>query len=198
MTLTSHELIPADWPIVEALFGTNGACGGCWCMSWRITKGRKWDQVKGAEAKRRLQTLIENGQAHAILAFQGDEPVGWCSIGPRRDYAKLKRPPASPAMTPIRSGPSPAFMSKRASGNRASVRRCWPPPRLVRRVASPSPRLTPPSHRRMASRFQRRSPGPGPGRCLMPPASPSPAIPMAGSNACARPYNRLPANHRWR
>jgi len=25
-----------DWSTIERLFGERGACGGCWCMSWRV------------------------------------------------------------------------------------------------------------------------------------------------------------------
>jgi hypothetical protein len=35
---TKVEVLPATaerWPDLEALFGKNGACAGCWCMWWR-------------------------------------------------------------------------------------------------------------------------------------------------------------------
>ena len=42
-----------DWTTVAALFGTNGACGGCWCMWWRRPRGGKlWEECKGAKNKR--------------------------------------------------------------------------------------------------------------------------------------------------
>jgi GNAT superfamily N-acetyltransferase len=94
MTITTRELTTADWPQIEALFSSNGACGGCWCMSWRIGKGEKWDLIKGDEAKSRLRALIESGEAKGILAFAGEEPVGWCTFGPRRHFAKLDRAPS--------------------------------------------------------------------------------------------------------
>ena len=36
MKLTVRPLTPDQWPALEDLFGKNGACGGCWCMFWRI------------------------------------------------------------------------------------------------------------------------------------------------------------------
>jgi hypothetical protein len=36
-------LTPALWPALEQLFGPNGACGGCWCMWWRIEKGERYE-----------------------------------------------------------------------------------------------------------------------------------------------------------
>ena len=94
LSVTTRELTAKDWPIVEKLFGGNGACGGCWCQSWRIAKGEKWETVKGEEAKGRLKREIEEGQASGVLAFSGDVPIGWCSFGPRPDYAKLDRSPS--------------------------------------------------------------------------------------------------------
>jgi GNAT superfamily N-acetyltransferase len=94
MTITCKRLTPALWPAVEELFGANGACGGCWCMYWRTAKGERWDDLKGERAKRRLKALVTSGKAQGILAFDGREPVGWASVGPRQDYAKLDRAPS--------------------------------------------------------------------------------------------------------
>src|SRR5262249_61493826 len=61
------ELTPALWPTVERLFGANGACGGCWCMYWRIAEGERYDDVKGPNAKRRFKALVARGDAHGLL-----------------------------------------------------------------------------------------------------------------------------------
>ena len=29
-------LTPETWSDFERLFGSRGACGGCWCMLWRL------------------------------------------------------------------------------------------------------------------------------------------------------------------
>lgn len=63
-------------------------------MSWRTAKGERWDDIKGDEAKRRMRFLIESGKAHGILAFAGDEPIGWCSFDRRTDFEKLDRAPS--------------------------------------------------------------------------------------------------------
>lgn len=81
-----------DWSVIETLFGKNGACGGCWCMAWRVERGGKlWEQCKGAKNKRAFKKLVTTGKAFGCLAFVGDEPVGWCSIGPRGDFPRLQR-----------------------------------------------------------------------------------------------------------
>ncbi len=46
-------LTPELWPALERLFGAHGACGGCWCMWWRVERGGKtWKDIQGAKAKR--------------------------------------------------------------------------------------------------------------------------------------------------
>jgi GNAT superfamily N-acetyltransferase len=94
MGIVTKDLTPARWPDLERLFGKNGACGGCWCWSWRVEKGEKWDEIKGDEAKRRLSALVAKKKVHGVIAFDGDEPVGWCNYGPKTDFAKLARSPS--------------------------------------------------------------------------------------------------------
>ena len=94
MAITCKQLTPERWPAFEELFGANGACGGCWCMYWRTQKGERWDELKGARAKRRMKGFVASGEALGVLAFDGGKPVGWASIGPRRDYPKLDRAPS--------------------------------------------------------------------------------------------------------
>jgi hypothetical protein len=38
--IETRELAPGLWADLEALFGGNGACGGCWCMYWRLSGAR--------------------------------------------------------------------------------------------------------------------------------------------------------------
>lgn len=88
----TRRLTPDDWPVLERLFGPNGACGGCWCMSWRIPQGGKlWEQNKGEPNRRAFRRLVCAGKVHGCLAFAEDEPIGWCCVGPRADFPRLAR-----------------------------------------------------------------------------------------------------------
>ncbi|GAB3095438.1 GNAT family N-acetyltransferase [Lysobacter terrae] len=90
--LRTRPLRRTDWPVIEALFGANGACGGCWCMWWRVPMGGKtWDEAKGARNRKAFRELVESGEASGVLAFDGDTPVGWCSIAPRPVFPRLER-----------------------------------------------------------------------------------------------------------
>lgn len=89
-----EELTPERWPALEKLFGKNGACGGCWCMYWRLEKGERLEDIKGAESKWRMKRLVGQGQAQGLLAFVEGEPVGWLALGRRRDFKRLDRAPS--------------------------------------------------------------------------------------------------------
>ena len=88
--LSVRALGPGDWPAIEELFGERGACGGCWCMYWRVRGGKAWDAAKGAPNKRAFRSLVHAGSVSGVLAFDGERPVGWCNIGPRGDYERLQ------------------------------------------------------------------------------------------------------------
>lgn len=88
--LQVRNLRPDDWNHVKALFGTKGACGGCWCMHFRVPRGGKfWEEVKGDKNRRAMKRLIERGEQPGCLAFAGDEAVGWVSVGPRASYQRM-------------------------------------------------------------------------------------------------------------
>jgi len=43
MELRTRDLTPERWSDLERLFGTNGACAGCWCIWWRLEKGERFE-----------------------------------------------------------------------------------------------------------------------------------------------------------
>lgn len=90
-------LTVGDWPVVTELFGPNGACGGCWCMYWRLPRGGQlWEERKGEPNRRAFQRLVKTGKVHGCLAFAGEEPIGWCCVGPREDFPRLETVRALP------------------------------------------------------------------------------------------------------
>lgn len=104
--LTIRPLTPARWPDLEAVFQAKGCSipRGCWCMFYR-EQGRV-DVPDGARLadvrKERLRSLCDAGPPPGLLAYAGRQPVGWVTLGPRRDFLKLQR---SPVMKPVDDAP---------------------------------------------------------------------------------------------
>jgi GNAT superfamily N-acetyltransferase len=88
----SIKFLPATssrWADIEELFGERGACGGCWCMFWRVPR-KVFDSQKGPGNKRALKQIVTSNEKPGIIAYQGKEPVGWCAVAPRDCYVALK------------------------------------------------------------------------------------------------------------
>jgi GNAT superfamily N-acetyltransferase len=88
--LVCHPLTLERWADFEQLFGANGACGGCWCMFWRLPR-KQFDAQKGDANRLALRDLVASGETPGLLGYLGDEPVGWCAVAPRADYSALER-----------------------------------------------------------------------------------------------------------
>jgi hypothetical protein len=107
MKLTVRPLTPERWPDLEAVFNAKGCsvARGCWCMYYRrsgsrapLPAGLSQAQANRAEFK----ALVDSGRPPGLIGYRGKAPVGWVSVGPREDYAKLER---SPVMKPVDSQP---------------------------------------------------------------------------------------------
>ena len=88
--LAFRALTPARWHDFDTLFGERGACGGCCCMWWRLTRS-EFERNKGAKNKHAMKKLVSSGQVPGIIAYVDGEPVGWCAIQPRASYPALER-----------------------------------------------------------------------------------------------------------
>ena len=78
------------WPDLELLFGPRGACGGCWCMYWRLRRS-EFDQQQGEGNRLGLKTIVDSGEVPGLLAYHGSQPVGWVSVAPRTTFSTLER-----------------------------------------------------------------------------------------------------------
>ena len=90
MKLDIFPLKAKRWPDFEALFGARGACGGCWCMLWRLTR-KEFEQQKGEANRQAMKTIVETGDIPGILAYVKKQPVAWCSVAPRESFPALER-----------------------------------------------------------------------------------------------------------
>ena len=78
------------WPDLVSLFGKNGACGGCWCMTWRLTS-KEYEANKGGGNKLKFHDLVKTSKPLGTLAFSNNMPIGWCSVSPRETFLGLEK-----------------------------------------------------------------------------------------------------------
>lgn len=87
--LSFHPLEKSRWKDFEKLFGERGACGGCWCMSWRL-KRSEFQKQSGDGNKKSMKKLVNTNETIGILAYYDDESIGWCAVAPREQYIRLE------------------------------------------------------------------------------------------------------------
>ena len=87
-TLSFKPLTSKNWKDFELLFGARGACGGCWCMHWRLSRS-EFEQQKGEQNRKAMKKLVDSDDITGIIAYYKKQPVGWCAVGPRSAYKFL-------------------------------------------------------------------------------------------------------------
>jgi GNAT superfamily N-acetyltransferase len=75
------------------LRGSWGA--GCWCMYPRFTRA-EMQRTRSRQRRAAMTKLARRRRAPGLLAFEGDEPVGWVAIAPRDDLGRIDRSRATP------------------------------------------------------------------------------------------------------
>jgi GNAT superfamily N-acetyltransferase len=90
--LDIRPLTPERLPDLASLFEQGGDPKWCWCAYFRI---RGFDFSKGGKERHRAAmeaatyAAADDDRAPGLVAYDGDEAVGWISIGPREDYERL-------------------------------------------------------------------------------------------------------------
>jgi GNAT superfamily N-acetyltransferase len=77
------------WGDLERLFGERGACGGCWCMWYRLPRA-EYERGKGAKNRSALRRLVGAGEPVGVIAYAGRTPIGWCAVAPRSAFTRLE------------------------------------------------------------------------------------------------------------
>ena len=91
MTDKKIQYLPATpdrWRDIKKLFGDRGACGGCWCMTWRQSAS-EFQMNKGDKNRAMFRAIVKKGAEPGVLAYSGGEPVGWCAVAPRDHFPRL-------------------------------------------------------------------------------------------------------------
>ena len=100
LAFQARPLTPGTWADVEALCDLPGGSivRDCWCMYYRRSGKASQAGPAGADNKRQLRDLVDAGVVPGLIGYLDTTPAGWISLGPREDYAKLRR---SPIMKPV-------------------------------------------------------------------------------------------------
>jgi GNAT superfamily N-acetyltransferase len=88
MPVTVQPVSEALFADVQTVFGTQGQAARCQCQGYRLGwHDQHSDNVQGRRELLRDQVI----EGHGLLAYLDGEPVGWCSVAPRRDYGYLRQ-----------------------------------------------------------------------------------------------------------
>jgi GNAT superfamily N-acetyltransferase len=103
-TLAFRALTPARWNDFESVFRAKGCsvARGCWCVFYRVSGDELPAPPAGVPRAERnrlwMKSRVDAREFIGLIAYRGDEPVGWISFGPRAAFRKLER---SPVMKPV-------------------------------------------------------------------------------------------------
>src|SRR4030042_4605717 len=89
-SLEFRPLTSTRWNDLEQLFGPRGACGGCWCMWWRLPRS-EFLRNRGEQNRKALKKIVDSGKVPGVLAYLDSNPIGWCAFAPRNEYPTLER-----------------------------------------------------------------------------------------------------------
>lgn len=73
----------------RALHSDRNEAGWCRCVAWWVPTWDGWGERTAEENAALRQSLCDAGEYDGLLAYDGDEPVGWCQVGPRDRLSKL-------------------------------------------------------------------------------------------------------------
>ncbi len=72
------------------MFGTRGDPASCWCQ-WFFDGAQVGPGELAAANQAALRAQVAAGPVPGLLAYAGATPAGWCAVGPRSRYGRLRR-----------------------------------------------------------------------------------------------------------
>jgi hypothetical protein len=93
------RVVPANqatWKDLQQVFGARGAAYRCQCQRYKLAPKESFGSVPVEDRAFRLRQQTDcdhpdSGETSGLVAFLGDEPVGWCAVEPRPAYVGLTR-----------------------------------------------------------------------------------------------------------
>ncbi len=135
MGFEAHPVTKERWPDLVELFD-RPIVRTCFCMFYRKTGT---GTGVGLQNRQAMKALVDGGTVPGLIGYENGVPVAWVSVGPREDYAKLRR---SPVMKPVDDRPVWSIMYDRAGFREVARRRPTRP--VVRKALRPGSSATGP------------------------------------------------------
>ena len=83
------------WPDLGDLFRVSGDSAQCWC-AWFRMRNQPFQAARVAGRRERLEGIVAAGERPGLLAYIGNEAVGWVSVVPRRTLERIEPPDHQP------------------------------------------------------------------------------------------------------
>ena len=98
MSLVIRPLRPGLMECMGAVL--RGSWGsGCWCMFPRLASAA--NQLGSRGRREAMMRLARQPRAPGLLAFDGEEPVGWIAIAPRTELKRVDASRATPRVDDV-------------------------------------------------------------------------------------------------
>jgi GNAT superfamily N-acetyltransferase len=93
--LEIRPVTPDRWDDMVRLFGRSGGYANCWCTWWRqrgadFTRGI---EHHGAGNRALMEAIVAGGGEPGLIAYRGEELIGWISVAPRPEFGRVLRSP---------------------------------------------------------------------------------------------------------
>ena len=99
MTHGVLSIVPATtdrWADLADLFRASGDSAHCWC-AWFRMRNQTFEAARVAGRREQLEGLVAADERPGLLAYAGDEAVGWVSVVPRPSLERIEPPDRPPA-----------------------------------------------------------------------------------------------------
>lgn len=84
----------AAWNDLQQILGARGTAAACQCQRAILPLREFWYMPRDERRSLlRKEVSAKKAVAPGLLAYLDDEPVGWCRLGPRCQYAPLRNSP---------------------------------------------------------------------------------------------------------
>lgn len=97
MAFAVHPVTPDRVDDFVAVANPNRRASHCWCLSHRLT-AKEIEELGRGDRETAFRALCGRPNPPGVVLYADDEPVAWCSVGPRADNSRLTR---SKLITPV-------------------------------------------------------------------------------------------------